>query len=192
MELRMSFHILSVSCWAYSGLLHAYPAEFRNEFGPEMMQVFQEGCRASIAQRKLVVLMAFWVHILSDLFISAGRERFTATNVRSFAVLFLAISLGVWIGLVDYRSNEVQNAVLLIVLSTFFFGLIMPRGAWVRAVIIGLGVPAIHYIADWNGLKPPYSVEPGIYASFLALIPAVIGTYLGVLVRWFFAAAAAS
>jgi len=137
-------------------------------------------------------MIAFWMHILGDLLITASREQLAATDKWSFAVLCVVISLGVWIGLVDFRSNEVQNAVLLIVSSTFVFGLFMPRSAWRRAVPIGLGVPAIHYVAMWVGVKPPYPVQPGIYATFLAVIPALIGSYAGVFVRWLSASVAPS
>jgi hypothetical protein len=175
--------LLSLSCRLYRLLLAAYPASFRRSFGPEMAQVFRDGCRDAIARGRLGGLLSYWARILGDLLATVCRERLAAMDRRASALLLLALLLGLWIGMVDYRSDEVQNAVLLIVVSTLLFGLFAPRRSWRWAIAIGLGVPLVHYIARWIGLKPPYPIQPGMFASFLALIPAFIGTYLGVFFR---------
>lgn len=179
----MSSWLLTLSCRLYRGLLHAYPVEFRNAFGEEMARVFRDGCTDALRQRHPGGLCAYWLHTLHDLIVSALREGWATMDRRAIGLLFLAMILGIWIGLVDFRSNEVQNAVLLIAISGFLFGLLSPRRAWRWALAIGLGVPIVHYVAHWLGIAPPYPVEPGIYASFIALIPAFIATYAGAFVR---------
>lgn len=182
----MQSALLILSCRLYGLMLAAYPEEFRQTFGAEMAQVFRAGCRDALHERGIIGLAAYWLHILGDWSLSVGRERWTAMDRRTAALLLLALMVGIWIGLVDFRSNEVQNAVLLLAVSGILFGFARPAGAWRWAVLLGLGVPIVHYAAFWLGMRPPYPVQPGIYACFLALLPAFICVYLGVGVRFVF------
>ncbi len=184
----MKLSFFAASCWVYSRLLCVYPPGFRNSFRSEMIQVFRDECRAVMESQRPSRYFMFWLHILRDLVISASTEWLSEINKAEFARFLLAASLSVWCGLVDFRSSEVQNAVLLILISTFLFGVFSARTAWVAATVIGLGVPAIHYIASWAGVQPPYPVVPGNYATFLALVPAIIGNIAGKFVRWFIVA----
>lgn len=174
---------LNASCRLYRGLLRAYPSAFRRAFAHEMQQVFRAGCQAALRERGVCGLLTYWGLVLSDLTLTALQERMATMDRRSIGLLLLAMLLGIYIGLVDFRSDEVQNAVLLIVIFTFLFGLLSPRRAWRWALAIGLGVPIVHYTAHWLGVPPRYPVQPGMSGCFLALIPAFIGTYLGVFVR---------
>lgn len=56
----------------YGLLLLAYPPEFRQRFGSEMLQVFRDCCRADARRRTLPV---FWLRTFVDLVLTAAKER---------------------------------------------------------------------------------------------------------------------
>ena len=94
--------------------------------------------------------------------------------------LFTAL-LGILIGLSDLRSN-VQMTALLLIAFGFFAGYAKPQNAWVWALLLGIWVPLAEFTALAIGMKLSY--RPDILASCVALIPAFIGAYSGVAVRW--------
>lgn len=102
-----------------------------------------------------------------------------------FDLLCIAIAVlgGFIAGAVDFRNDEPQAAVLVIVVFAGLLGLVQPKKAWRWAIIVGLGVPIVYLIATALGYQPKSVPEPGWYASLIALIPAFISTYSGVLLR---------
>ncbi len=86
-------------------------------------------------------------------------------------------------GAVDFNNDEPQAAVLVIVVFAGLLGFMQPRKAWRWAIIVGLGVPIVYLIATAFGYHSRSVPEPGWYASLIALIPAFISTYCGVLLR---------
>lgn len=106
-------------------------------------------------------------------------------NKRLIFVYVLAVLFSIAIGYVDTHAKTDDNLpfVLLLLLVTFLFGVAQPKQAWAWALIIGLGVPSAHLIGLLFGYRPPYPVEPNVFITFIALIPAFIGAYLGVLAR---------
>jgi hypothetical protein len=96
-----------------------------------------------------------------------------------FAVLF-----GVFAGAVDLTSKEVQGTVLLIIVSAGALGFLIPKRAWIWALIIGASIFGAHLWAQSTGYPVPYPVEPNVAITLLALIPAFIGAYSGVGARW--------
>ncbi len=109
-----------------------------------------------------------------------------ATRYRwQFDALCLALAIigGFLAGAVDFNNDEPQAAVIVIVAFTGLLGFIQPRRAWRWAIIVGLGVPIVYLIATTLGYHAKSAGEPGWYASLIALIPAFISTYCGVLLR---------
>ncbi|HWQ35804.1 MAG TPA: hypothetical protein VNQ79_23375 [Blastocatellia bacterium] len=106
-------------------------------------------------------------------------------NLKINAWLCVGVCLlaGLVIGYLDQRASEVQGIVLLLLAATGLPGFIHPAGAWRWALLIGCGVPATHLVRRALGYPPSYPVEPNVFASFLALIPAFIGAYAGALLR---------
>ena len=102
-----------------------------------------------------------------------------------FDVLCVALAVigGFLAGAVDFNNDEPQAAVIVIVAFTGLLGFIQPRRAWRWALIVGLGVPIVYLIASAMGYHAKSVGEPGWYASLIALIPAFISTYCGVLLR---------
>ena len=97
--------------------------------------------------------------------------------------LILALSGGIFAGWVDFNNDEPQAAVLVILVVTFLLGLILPRKAWLWAIIVALCIPGMYLFARSLGYQPVSPPSPGWYASLLALIPAFVGAYAGALGR---------
>jgi uncharacterized membrane protein YjjB (DUF3815 family) len=91
---------------------------------------------------------------------------------------------GLFTGWIDFNNDEPQAAVLLILPLTFLLGLTLPRKAWLWAIIVACCLPSVYFLATTLGYQPVSPPSPGWYASFLALIPAFMGAYTGVLARW--------
>jgi hypothetical protein len=169
----------------YKFLLLAYPAEFRQEYGQQMRQVFQDCCRE--AQREGIWgLTRLWLLTLSDLIVTLLKERLAVMRKKNSwkNLLFYCLAglVGLVIGYMDTRSDEVQGSVLLLLVFTFIFGVTQPKNSWRWALLIGLGIPATYLIAFIINYKLPYKVY--WITTFIALIPAFIGAYSGMLVRW--------
>jgi hypothetical protein len=58
----------------YQGLLFAYPAAHRREYGGLMAQVFRDMCRDSYRQKGFVGLVRLWRHVLADTAATAVAE----------------------------------------------------------------------------------------------------------------------
>ena len=95
----------------------------------------------------------------------------------------LALAGGSFAWWVDSMNDEPQAAVLVILVATFVLGLLVPRRAWLWALITGLCLPLGYLFSRKLGYLPINPVEPGWYAAGLALIPAFIGAYAGALAR---------
>jgi hypothetical protein len=91
----------------------------------------------------------------------------------------LALAGGIFAGWVDFNNDEPQAAVLVIFVVTFLLGLILPKKAWLWAILVALCLPGVYLFARSLGYQPVSPLSPGWYASLLALIPAFIGAYAG-------------
>lgn len=104
-------------------------------------------------------------------------------NNLVIACTILALTGGILAGWVDFNNDEVQAAVLVIILVTFFSGLIFPRKAWLWATIVALCLPGVYLFARSLGYHPVSPPSPDWYASIMAIIPALIGAYAGAVAR---------
>jgi hypothetical protein len=93
-----------------------------------------------------------------------------------------AVGFGIFAVHVDLHNDEVQAAVLVLLVGGGLLGMMAPHRAWRWALILGLSIvvgdyaaPQLHLIA-----RAP---EPVNWGALLALIPAFVGTYVGVGVR---------
>jgi len=98
--------------------------------------------------------------------------------------LILAFAGGIFAGWVDFNNDEVQAAVLVILVVTFLLGMIIPSRAWLWAIIVALCLTGVYLLAHRLGYQPVSPPSPGWYASLIALIPAFIGAYSGALARF--------
>ena len=99
-------------------------------------------------------------------------------------VCFITALIGALMaGLTDFRNDEPQATVIVIAVFAGLLGFIRPRMAWRWALIVGLGVPIVYLLAIALGYQARSAPEPGWYASLIALIPAFVSAYGGVLLR---------
>lgn len=100
----------------------------------------------------------------------------------------LAALMALFIGFVDTHTDEVTVVALFLLIFGTALGFLQPRGAWRWWLLLGASVPAAQVLAHWLGWKVPYPNEyRDIAQSWIALVPAVIGVYCGVALRWGYA-----
>jgi hypothetical protein len=75
MMLEREGFLLRVSERAYRALLVLYPKEFRDAYGPQMVEVFRDACRGEVREAGIVGLVALWRRALWDLASTAVAER---------------------------------------------------------------------------------------------------------------------
>jgi Flp pilus assembly protein TadB len=75
--------VLNLSDRVYRGLLAAYPASFRQRYGPEMAQVFRTCCRSTYLVSGKAGLLRLWLPTLWDWALTVAHERFSSIFRRS-------------------------------------------------------------------------------------------------------------
>lgn len=93
--------------------------------------------------------------------------------------LLLTVAAGVVAGVADVRSEDVQGPVAVLFAAAFFLAAWHPDGAWRRGLMLGLSVPMAHVVSHLSGHALPYSVDPPAF-TLLAVVPAMLGTFVGV------------
>jgi hypothetical protein len=111
-------------------------------------------------------------------------------NQTIVSILFAA-AIGFLAGWVDSHNDEPQAAVLVLLVLGGLLGLSRPRLPWLCAVIAALGIPTVYLVRRAMDLHVVSWPEPNLFATLLALIPALIGIYSGLgarkvysLMRW--------
>ena len=66
--------IVAISVKVYQAFLAAYPARFQQEYGSDMVQVFQDGCTRSIQKMGLAGIINYWMLTLLDFLVSVISE----------------------------------------------------------------------------------------------------------------------
>ena len=110
----------NISYRVYGLLLFAYPTEFRQEFGSEMIQVFRDCYRAEANSGSLP---RFWLRTLADLVFTAAKERSENSgredsfmkNLRRDAMAFLGCIgiIVIALLLLSYgRRNDVSSILI--------------------------------------------------------------------------------
>ena len=110
---------------------------------------------------------------------------------RTLIPLTIAVGIGCFAVYVDLHNDEVQAAVLILLVGGFVTGAIWPGGAWRWALILGLSIFIGDNAAPRLGVVGQ-PVLPMNWGTLIAIIPAFIGTYVGVGVRSLLGASTAS
>ena len=101
---------------------------------------------------------------------------------RTLIPLAIAVVIACVAVSVDLHNDEVQAAVLVLLLGGFVVGAIWPGGAWRWALVLGLSIFVGDNAAPRLGLVA-LPVHPMNWGTLIAIVPAFIGTYVGVGVR---------
>jgi len=153
----------------YRALLLAYPKDFRDAYGAHMAQVFGDVSREARRRGEIRGLLGFWMRTFLDLALTAFVERSRA--MRWKFLVPLAFILGLLIAFVDsspgWDDTGVTAATVFVCCG--LLGALHPARPWLWALAVGVWIPALGIIQDWN------------YASLLALAFALSGAYAGAL-----------
>ena len=93
----------------------------------------------------------------------------------------LAALCGIGIGWVDVAVNDLPLTALLVVMASMLLGVLRPGWPWRWAVMIGIFVPLEELAAC--ALRTVKPTRAGIYGSFLAFLPGIVGAYVGAFLR---------
>jgi hypothetical protein len=102
--------------------------------------------------------------------------------VRPAGLLFAA-GIGLACGLYDLQTGRSDTMALFLGGGAFILALIVPVGAVPRAIVMGLSIPAVYFLATLLDVTIPYPPMPHWAVSIAALVPAMAGTLLGLAVR---------
>lgn len=151
-----------------------------------MTLVFRDCCRDAYRRAGFYGIIGELSSGVLDLIVNAAKERILiliGDKVdRSFflATAVSAVAAGLFAAFTDLRNNGTETPLLLILTFSFVLGFIHPRIFWLSGLLIGLMMPAIHFIAlvrGWRVEYPNDSTTP--LWAFLTLIPAVTGSIAG-------------
>jgi hypothetical protein len=104
-------------------------------------------------------------------------------KLQTFLLYILAVALAMFTGFVDMHNDEVQAALLVILVGSATLAFIEPRAAWRWALILGLSIPVTYLIVPLVDYTTPFQMD-SYWGTFLAFVPAFIGAYGGVFLRW--------
>ena len=167
---------MNISYRLYGLLLFAYPAEFRREFGNEMLQVFRECYRAEARARSLP---SFWLRTLVDLAFTAIKERTDSRgrkgvlmNRRSDAMALLG-SIGIIVIAFVIHRYAIRNNVSFILWTGYILDALIVTG-----VIGNFIVFLLAKTTKLNPLRTAITVFAMVHGALLLLI-IVIASSIG-------------
>lgn len=179
---------LALSDHIYQGMVYLFPPTFRRAFGPRMVRLFRECCRAAVQQQGMKGLICLWPPILADFSVNLVLE-WGATLRRQTSSLWpalLAPLLGWLAGYAYLHAAHLEGLalfLLLCVLGAGLLGSLQPRGAPEWALLIGAGVPCVHFFDLLTGVHLPCPLY--LLATLLAVVAALVGAYSGVVLGAF-------
>jgi signal transduction histidine kinase len=109
----------------------------------------------------------------------SGLERRARSVVLAVLAIAAAFAGGLFVGYVDLTSAEVQGPALILMAVSFFCALPRFAPGWATALAAAAGLPFMHWLGsliDLQGAAPNAGM-------IVAVIPALIATYVGVAIR---------
>jgi hypothetical protein len=177
--------LLNMSEKCYRILLYSYPPAHRREYGYQMTQAFRDLSRAAYNQNGAPGLLVLWWYMLVDVTYSVSIEHFAhfkrtvSMSKRSIFVWILTGLFAFITGYVNVHNDEVQAPMACILLFSFILGAVQRRTAWLRAVVIGLSIPASYFFTFAINFKAADPPRLPITTAVL-VIPALVAAYAGV------------
>ena len=105
------------------------------------------------------------------------------TLTRTILPFTLAIAFGCFAVSVDLHNSEPQAAALVLIVGGVLVGGLWPNHAWRWGLVLGLSIFIGDPIGVQMGITPPWPEQGINWGSLVALVPAFVGTYVGVGVR---------
>lgn len=181
---------LNLSAWVYKSLLFTLPKEFRRSYATEMTLVFRDCCRDAYQRAGFLGVIGEFSSSVLDLIVNAGKERISILISdklnRSFflATAVTAVAAGIFAAFADLRNNGTETPLLLVLTFGFALGFVYPHVFWLSGMLIGLMMPAVHFIALVRGWRVEYPNDSSTPLwAFLTLLPALTGSITGAGIR---------
>ena len=172
---------MNISCRLYGLLLFAYPAEFRREFGNQLLQVFRDCYRTEARARSLP---SFWLRTLIDLVLTAAKERKEIfMNRRSDAMAILGC-IGIIVIAFALHRYGIRNNIPFIFWSGYILDALIVSGV--------IGNFIVFLLAKTTKLNPlrtaitVFAVVDGVLLLLIVVISRSIGptNWAGVLIGY--------
>ena len=97
----------------------------------------------------------------------------------------LLVACDVVIGWMNLKAtDDVQPVAAALLLAGFGFGLYRPARAWLFAILLFLAIPVSTAYADSINFFPGGAGPEPLYQTAIALVPTLIGAYVGAAVGW--------
>ena len=101
--------------------------------------------------------------------------------MRDFPFYVLAIVLGLGIGFLEIRLNDLLVTALLVLVSTLVLGFLRPNRPWRWTVIVGVCVPMVRL---WSYVVlGEHAYRAQVWESGLAFLTGIAGAYCGYFTR---------
>jgi hypothetical protein len=97
--------------------------------------------------------------------------------------IVLAACIGVACGIYDLHTGRSDSMALFLGAGGFLLAVVAPAGAVPRALVMGLSIPLVYFVATRLDLTIPFPPAPHYIVTVVALIPALAGTLLGLGLR---------
>jgi hypothetical protein len=181
---------LLLSTWIFKSVIFTLPREFRQNYSTEMTLVFRDCCREAYHRKGFFGIFSELTNSVLDLVINAVKERiFILVNDKSSLSFFLittilAIGGGISAAITDLHNDETPTPLLLIIGFSFVLGFVHPRIFWLSGLLIGLMMPAIHFLAFVRGWQVNYPTDylTPLWA-FIIIIPSLLCSVAGAGIR---------
>ncbi|MEK7672090.1 MAG: hypothetical protein AAB344_07710 [Bacteroidota bacterium] len=95
----------------------------------------------------------------------------------------IALFLGLLTGYINLASDEVQFPALLLIAFGFFIAFSHPKGAWQFALLLAIWIPVGELVRSLLEGNIEAILQEG-FLPFVAFVPALLGTYAGITIRW--------
>jgi hypothetical protein len=144
----------------YRALLKLYPREFRQEYGQEMIRVFQESLRSEGSS------FGFWIRVIWDVISSASHEQILGGwNMQNVLVKFGGIAALLYGFFIPAAALLAKGATITITDSNYWI-------YWMLELICGVAIPSVAILASLKSfsLEPTWIQLFGCLLSILALV----------------------
>ena len=170
-EKPMDIPLVSLSVRIYRLLLVAYPAKFKREYGPHMLQVFGDYCTHIFHQSGLKGMVRLWAVTLFDLVQSLIEEHL---QKETFMTKSKFIRLGGWslmLGAISFFLFIISAQMD----SSSYGPLWRFRPFYEAGIEIGIWLTPILFTVGMLGLRTRYGKESGELGKNILLIGAISG-----------------
>jgi hypothetical protein len=142
--------VIAISAKVYQGLLKAYPTQFQQEYGSQMVQVFRDCCLRTVSHGGYFGMLKLWVFTFIDLLSSAFAEHLQKENEMT-------------------KSKFIKLSGWAFVAGSFAFITIMLGGS-----IAGSVISSILFTIGMLGLRARYGEAVGSLGRNILLISIVV------------------